>query len=746
MAAVCAGLWPWICAVVVAAAASAASQSGVLLPLERVVGDAMLRFAAAHAPPRPRDVADCAIVAIDPKSLRVVGEWPWPRQLYARSIERLSAAGASSIAFDIDFSTPGDPEGDRELARAIARSDRVVLAGFRQLQQLEGGIELEVANLPFAGLSAPASAVGSVMVPVDSDGVVRRGPVASEIGGRRYLSLARAALAVAQREEPVAATLAPPRPIDYRRAAPAIPVLSISDVIEGRFDPRDVAGRSVFIGATAAEFQDLWATPLGPARPGVWIQALLYRSLAAEAAGQPTLAMASPLGRLAWLWLLSLLAAALSHAAGSSHGLRIAGLAGAGLAVALGSLGALVVGGWLWNPVLPLSVLGGHYALGVEGVRRRALARLAQGERSLAALERVGEVTAGPGEPVIDAEQTGDPLAVALALLGDVVDARGVALLRADGAGQLDGSRLDWQRGAGGAAAHLATAARALATRRSQVFEGDAPGAVAPAVAVYTPLFAGDSALGVLVVERDGSAALDPTQRRTISTVGAQLALSVHNLHLVDRVRSTFDSAIEALATAVEARDGYTESHCRRLAIFSTSMASHLGLDDEEIEAIRLGALLHDVGKIGIRDEILLKPGRFERDEVLQMQQHTAIGHGIVRAICGLAPTTCGCVRHHHERWDGQGYPDGLAGESIPLGARIVAVVDVWDALSTARPYKPAFEQPEVRRILRKSRGTFFEPRLVDLFLEILDDEGDEMLELVGVSSAASIAPNGEPE
>ena len=112
------------------------------------------------------------------------------------------------------------------------------------------------------------------------------------------------------------------------------------------------------------------------------------------------------------------------------------------------------------------------------------------------------------------------------------------------------------------------------------------------------------------------------------------------------------------------------------------------------------------------------------------MRQHAEIGHRIVSSIHGLAPGTLACVRHHHECWNGSGYPAGLCGDAIPLAARIVTVVDVWDALSTARPYKPAYPQHEVRELLNKGRGERFEPALVDLFLRVLDEEGEELLAL----------------
>jgi HD-GYP domain-containing protein (c-di-GMP phosphodiesterase class II) len=240
------------------------------------------------------------------------------------------------------------------------------------------------------------------------------------------------------------------------------------------------------------------------------------------------------------------------------------------------------------------------------------------------------------------------------------------------------------------------------------------------------------SAQRVLVVERDDPTPLDTVQLRTIAAVGVQLALSSENLRLLDGLRATFDASVAAIATAIEARDGYTEAHCRRLAALSAIVAGRFGVSEEEVEAIRLGALLHDVGKIGIRDHILLKPTRFTPEERRDMERHPDIGHRIVARIDGFRETTLHCVRHHHERWDGSGYPDRLTGEAIPLGARIVSVVDVWDALSTERPYKPALPAHEVRAYLLKEKEIQFDPRVVDQFLQLLDEEWPELESLLG--------------
>lgn len=149
------------------------------------------------------------------------------------------------------------------------------------------------------------------------------------------------------------------------------------------------------------------------------------------------------------------------------------------------------------------------------------------------------------------------------------------------------------------------------------------------------------------------------------------------------------ESIIISLAMTVEARDQYTSGHCERMASYAAVLGTHLSLKSEDIGALRRGGYLHDVGKIGIPDSILLKPARLTSDETTRMQNHAAIGDnlcGSLRLLKQVRPI----VRHHHERLDGSGYPDGLSGDQIPLLAQIMGVVDVYDALSTDRPYRPA--------------------------------------------------------
>jgi putative two-component system response regulator len=185
--------------------------------------------------------------------------------------------------------------------------------------------------------------------------------------------------------------------------------------------------------------------------------------------------------------------------------------------------------------------------------------------------------------------------------------------------------------------------------------------------------------------------------------VVAELEARVRSLTRLKRYTDELDSAeavILSLGLTIEARDPYTSGHCQRLAAYATALARRLRLDGDQVVALNRGAFLHDVGKIGIPDAVLLKPGRLTASEYALIQQHTVIGDALcsqLRLLEDVRPI----VRHHHERPDGTGYPDQLKGEDIPLMARILSVVDVYDALTTERPYKPALPPDRAVRELR---------------------------------------------
>jgi cyclic di-GMP phosphodiesterase len=180
------------------------------------------------------------------------------------------------------------------------------------------------------------------------------------------------------------------------------------------------------------------------------------------------------------------------------------------------------------------------------------------------------------------------------------------------------------------------------------------------------------------------------------------------------------EAVITTLALTIEARDPYTLGHCDRLSRYAVALGEALGLDQAMLRALRLGGYLHDLGKIAVPDGILLKPGPLNPMEQERIRAHPGAGSDLVLGLRSLELVRP-IMRHHHERWDGSGYPDGLKAEAIPLGARIISVVDVYDALHTDRPYKAALPRSEaVSLLMRETDAGYWDPKIVDTFLEIL--------------------------
>jgi HD-GYP domain-containing protein (c-di-GMP phosphodiesterase class II) len=183
-----------------------------------------------------------------------------------------------------------------------------------------------------------------------------------------------------------------------------------------------------------------------------------------------------------------------------------------------------------------------------------------------------------------------------------------------------------------------------------------------------------------------------------------------------------YDSSIEGWARALDLRDKDTEGHSRRVTDMTLKMAQKKGVNDSDLIHIKRGALLHDIGKMGIPDHILLKPGPLTKEEWEIMKRHPVYAHELLSPILYLRPAIeipyC-----HHEKWDGSGYPRGLKGTGIPLAARIFTVVDVWDALSSDRPYGKRWEEAKVFDHIRSLKGSNFEPQMVDLFFDCIKDK-----------------------
>jgi len=218
----------------------------------------------------------------------------------------------------------------------------------------------------------------------------------------------------------------------------------------------------------------------------------------------------------------------------------------------------------------------------------------------------------------------------------------------------------------------------------------------------------------------------DAGERRLLSIFAGQVAASLDNARLYSTLKDQNRQTIEALAEAIEARDAYTSGHSRQVTRYAVRLGEVLGLPPERIELLTYAGLLHDVGKIGIRDDILLKPGPLSDDEFAIMQRHPRIGVKIIERVRGLR-AALPIIEAHHERVDGGGYPAGLRGEQIPVEARILAIADCFEAMTSDRPYRPAMETERALQQLLRGRGTHWDAKMVDAFVALVRREEREL-------------------
>jgi putative nucleotidyltransferase with HDIG domain len=200
------------------------------------------------------------------------------------------------------------------------------------------------------------------------------------------------------------------------------------------------------------------------------------------------------------------------------------------------------------------------------------------------------------------------------------------------------------------------------------------------------------------------------------------VAVAVANSQMELRQRTTFLKTLESLAKSLEARDTYTQGHSQRVCDVSIYIGEELGLSAEALEELRVGTILHDIGKIGVPDQVLNKPGRLTDEEFEVMKSHPVIGYEICKPLM-LSDGVLMIIRNHHEKLDGSGYPDGLKGGELPLSLRIVCVADAFDAMSSSRPYRTTMEMSKVLGELARGAGTQFDSVVVEALKNILSSE-----------------------
>lgn len=220
----------------------------------------------------------------------------------------------------------------------------------------------------------------------------------------------------------------------------------------------------------------------------------------------------------------------------------------------------------------------------------------------------------------------------------------------------------------------------------------------------------------VNLTDRDGNGEFTDTERRLVQSIADTASIACANLRNRGSLERSYFDTVGALAMALEAKDNYTHGHSQRVTSMCMIVADVMGFCNEELDQIMFAGMLHDVGKIGIPESILQKPERLSADEFLAIREHPVVGQRMVSHISFLA-SAGSIIRHHHERWDGKGYPDGLRHEEIELPARIMGIADSFDAMTTDRSYRRRLQPYQVMDELMKGRGTQFDPECLDLFV-----------------------------
>ncbi len=244
------------------------------------------------------------------------------------------------------------------------------------------------------------------------------------------------------------------------------------------------------------------------------------------------------------------------------------------------------------------------------------------------------------------------------------------------------------------------------------------------------PLISKGDVIGVIeAVNKKGGKKFTESDKEFFTALASQAAIAIQNAQYYSELRKLFLSTVRSLTAAIDAKDPYTRGHSERVTKYSVMLAKMLKLPHSEIEKVQLAGLLHDIGKIGVDEKILQKPGRLTPEEYKEIQKHPVIGESIMKPISALKDILPG-IRNHHERWDGKGYPDKLVGKKIPLLGRIISLADTYDAITSDRPYRKSKSIKFALEEIKRCSGSQFDPELAKIFIQAVKSKKDKTVNI----------------
>jgi len=722
--------------------------SGVLSNSELSLLDYRFRARPPLAPSK-----DIVIVGIDEYSLSAYEQWPWPRHLHAALIDRLTAAGAKVIALDIIFDQPsreGHAADDDALAAAIARSGRVVLPVFFEEQLSGAGVRSTKALRALDLLTTAAGdKEGHISFMPDSGGTLRRlrpfsydplrgvavpafslvsacqllglpVPEAAHWAGRRGLVVGPGRKLPTDTDGNVLANWFSGREGDGFTTVPYAVALS-GEV------PDDVfRGKLVFVGTTVGGIgEQFFHAPL-PAN--VMIPGIIAHASAAETILRGD--AIRPADPRAFLFVLLALAFALAF--GFIRLRQFDATYSVGLAALLLALlwiaSRVSFERWnFWFEFYPLAFLvGGVFAFQFAWRLLDALSLVIQRRKQLDVVTAVGDRASSDTELSEDFRMAlQSALTVADTDVGALwaLDEKEERYLLETVSGlTLAEVRQHTAAPGEGALGQLLLSGDALVVQDARMprdgFESPLPAQFRSLV--FLPLKARGRCVGLLCIAKREPRAFDHDVRQYLRTIASQSGLDLDNARLVKKLQRMFVSTLGALVKALETKDAYTRGHSDRVTDYAVLVGQQLALPPAQIETLRLAGSVHDVGKIGMPDIVLNKPGKLTDEEYTAFKTHAQYTGDILEDLDWLREVR-DIAMHHHERWDGRGYPDALKGEATPLGARILAVTDAYDAMTSDRPYRKGMPTVKAVSIILEEAGTQLDPTLVEAFLHVSD-------------------------
>ena len=695
---------------------------------------------------------EVVIIAIRPEDTEELGSFPWPRSYYARVIDRLRKGGAKVICFDLFFPSPRSLEDDLALIEATRRAGNVLYPVFYpqslREEMFKGGpvfVPELTENIP--ELAKAAAGQGHINLKVGVDGKVRGFPFALSYEERDFPALGLLSFLKYKdipgkevRQEGNFLYAGNYRiPLDEGGniliknfgLLGEIPWFRFAKVKEGRIPEKLFQGKIVIIGyaISGVADTDIYSTPR-ERQFGITIIASLINTILRQDFLQHL-----PL-RTRGFTLLPLSIFCILIMTGMNF--RRSTLLAAGLIITAGGLSIYLFEkpGIVLEVVPLLTIILSNYTLATVVVSRKADLTIREGERRLRMFQEMARTTTSSlgeeGSLDLIVSRIAQAVRAELCILRELDKETGTLKLAATYGLEKDIKNPALLE------SDLRVAEEAIASPEPLLMRGrGGPSSSNKASLMCSTLSIKDEVIGTISVSGrvapvSRKALFTPEDADLFATLSDEATVAVKNAQLHREVQKLFLESIASLAATIDAKDPYTEHHSERVVIYSLAIAEELGFSREDKETVRLAAILHDIGKVGVPESVLKKPGRLTVEEYTEMKLHPLKGARIMEHIDQLQPIIPG-MRYHHERYDGKGYPDGLIGENIPFVGRIIAVADTYDAMTSARPYRGACAPEYACREIEKNMGTQFDPRTAEAFLSAFS-KGKIILPAVGSS------------